>query len=280
MPTKKNPVPSITEKTAPPMARFFKVDPGKGHKRDLAPPEEASHYHIISRTYNDANLFTDEDKDAFHALIRQLSRFLGVEPLTSTILDNRFEILLRIPPRAKFCKKFEGSKGEENLIAHLHHLYSDAYREKLIRDIKDHRTAGLEENEAEIQKLLNSYRKRFCNLTPFVQEVKNRYSRWHNKKNNRRGTLWAERFESTLLETPKAIRDTAIQIELAAITEGLASHPKDYPWCGYAQALGGSKRARRGLCRITGHPIDNWKIKGTQKNTGATAYRKLIESAL
>ena len=124
---------------------------------------------------------------------------------------------------------------------------------------------GLEANEADIQKRLNSYRKRFCNLTAFVQETKNRYSRWFNKKNNRRGTLWSERFESTLLETPKTIREAALQIELTAVTEGLASHPKDYPWCGYAQALGGSKRARRGLCRITGHPIDNWKIKGTQK---------------
>jgi len=42
-------------------------------------------------------------------------------------------------------------------------------------------------------------------------------------------------------------------------------------WCGYAEALGGSRRAQRGLCKAIGKPVDGWQSAGA-----AAAYRCLL----
>ncbi|MBB5034831.1 hypothetical protein HNQ65_004439, partial [Prosthecobacter vanneervenii] len=46
-----------------------------------------------------------------------------------------------------------------------------------------------------------------------------------------------------------------------------------YRWCGYAEALGGSRRAQRGLCKALGKPVDGWKSAAA-----AEAYRCLLHT--
>jgi hypothetical protein len=48
--------------------------------------------------------------------------------------------------------------------------------------------------------------------------------------------------------------------------------PKDYRWTGYGEATGGSKRARRGLCKVMEAPLDSWDERRGQL-TPAEAYR-------
>jgi putative transposase len=90
-------------------------------------------------------------------------------------------------------------------------------------------------------------RKRFCDLSCFVKELKERFSRWFNKHHERRGTLWMERFKSVLVEDGEALRTMALSIDLNPVRAGLAKDPKDYRWTGYGEATGGNKRARRAL---------------------------------
>ena len=54
---------------------------------------------------------------------------------------------------------------------------------------------------------------------------------------------------------------------------GLVKDPKDYRWCGYAEALSGSRRAQRAMSKVTPKPVDCWESAG-----GAEAYRKLLYS--
>lgn len=49
--------------------------------------------------------------------------------------------------------------------------------------------------------------------------------------------------------------------------------PKDYRWCGYAEALSGNRRAQRAMSKVTAKPVDGWESAG-----GAEAYRKLLFS--
>jgi hypothetical protein len=44
----------------------------------------------------------------------------------------------------------------------------------------------------------------------------------------------------------------AAYIDLNAIRAGVADDPKDYRWCGYAEAVAGSPEARRGIGHILG----------------------------
>jgi hypothetical protein len=44
----------------------------------------------------------------------------------------------------------------------------------------------------------------------------------------------------------------AAYIDLNPVRAGMVSDPADYRWCGYAEAMAGKARARRGLVRIIG----------------------------
>jgi len=46
--------------------------------------------------------------------------------------------------------------------------------------------------------------------------------------------------------------------------------PEGYRWCGYVEALGGSKRARKALSRVLGVAMDSWE------KVGREAYRNLL----
>ena len=213
-------------------------------------------YHVMSRTAGGEMVFGEVEKEAFRRLMWRLAKFSGVEILTYALMGNHFHILVKVPERAKFLKRFQGEGGEERLLEHLSLLYSTAYITSLRLEIARVREAGREE---EVELILEAFRKRFCDLSCFVKELKERFSRWFNKHHQRRGTLWMDRFKSVLVEDGEALRTMALYIDLNPVRAGLVEDPKDYRWTGYGEATGGSKRARRGLCRVMEAPMDSWE---------------------
>ena len=226
-------------------------------------------YHVMSRTAGGEMVFGEVEKEAFRRLMWRMAKFSGAEILTYALMGNHFHILVKVPERAKFLKRFEGEGGEERLLEHLGLLYSKAYLASLRQEIARVREAG---REQEVHLILEAFRKRFCDLSCFVKELKERFSRWFNKHHDRRGTLWMDRFKSVLVEDGEALRTMALYIDLNPVRAGLVVDPKDYRWTGYGEASGGSKRARRGLCRVMEAPIDSWEEKRGGL-TPAEAYR-------
>jgi hypothetical protein len=64
----------------------------------------------------------------------------------------------------------------------------------------------------------------------------------------------------------------AAYIDLNPLRAGLCDDPKDYRWCGYAEAVAGSKRARRGLCRVLDRPLDSWDEPPTPSDLTASGW--------
>jgi len=270
-----------------------------GRCRVLGGEDGSFCYHVMSRTAGGDKLFGDEEKEGFRKVMRLMERFSGVQVLTYAVMDNHFHVLARVPARQRFLKRFENSEesrcylescrengwevggkngdggksieservflmdGEENLLEHLLILYTEAYVKQVRREIMSMRKKGQEED---IEKFLNKYKRRFCDLSLFVKEVKERFSRWFNKKNDRRGTLWMDRFKSVLVEDGEALRTISAYIDLNAVRAGMVEDPKDYRWCGYGEAVAGSKRARRGLCQVMEVTQDSWSSKGINQS--------------
>lgn len=234
-------------------------------------------YHVMSRTTGGDRLFGDVEKEAFVRIMRRLERFAGVEILTYAVMSNHFHLLLRVPEPEKFLRRFEGAGGELRLLEHLRLLYSKAFVTGLERELAEMRKQGM---AAEAEAVLDRFRSRFCNLPLFVKELKERFSRWFNKHHGRRGTLWMDRYKSVLVERGGAARTMACYIDLNAVRAGLVKDPKDYRWCGYGEAMGGSKRARRGLCRVLDRPIDSWnelpKKSAEGCGTASELYRRWL----
>ena len=140
-------------------------------------------------------------------------------------------------------------------MSHLSTVYSKAFLKQLHNELKSFRERGIED---EAEQLLPRFKDRFCDVSLFVKELKERFSCWFNKQNGRRGTLWMDRFKSVCVEGEVALAIMAGYIDLNPVRAGIGEDPMDYEWSGYGDAVGGSKRARRGLCKALNLPQDSW----------------------
>jgi putative transposase len=241
-----------------------------GRRRVLGKgPLESYCYHVMSRTCGGEVFFDDVEKEALRRVMWRMAEFSGIKIVTYCLMGNHFHLLAEVPHRATWLHRFEGPDGEAKLLDHLRILYSKTYTGLLREELADLRSRGM---ESLAQQKLEAIKRRFCDLSLFVKEVKERFSRWFNKRRGRKGTLWMDRFKSVLVEGKgEALRTMAAYIDLNPVRAGLVKDPKDYRWCGYAEALGGSRRAQRGLCKAIGKPVDGW-----ESASAAEAYRCIL----
>jgi putative transposase len=241
-----------------------------GRRRILGKgPLESYCYHVMSRTCGGEVFFDEVEKEALRRVLWRMAEFCGIKVVTYCLMGNHFHLLAEVPHRDTWLQRFDGPQGEAKLLEHLCILYSKTYVDLLRDELSDLRQRGL---ESLAQQKIEAIKKRFCELSLFVKEVKERFSRWFNKRRGRRGTLWMDRFKSVLVEGKgEALRTMAAYIDLNPVRAGLVKDPKDYRWCGYAEALGGNRRAQRGLCKAIGKPVDGWQTAGA-----AEAYRCIL----
>jgi len=85
-------------------------------------------------------------------------------------------------------------------------------------------------------------------VSEYMQEFKQRFSRWYNKTKRRYGTLWSKSFTSVMVEdSVPALRTMTACLDLNPVRAGIVKDPKDYRLCGYAAALAGAKAIRQGI---------------------------------
>jgi hypothetical protein len=126
--------------------------------------------------------------------------------------------------------------------------------------------AGGDEADVIRRKLLA----RMSDVSEFMKAVKQRFSVWYNRSHKRYGTLWAERFKSVLVEGEgNPLQTMAAYIDLNPVRAGLAEDPKDYRFCGYAEAVAGLKEAKSGLIHI-------WSDHGAKRNDSALRAHRLL----
>ena len=260
----------INAKTAPyPAARSW----SGGRRRIVGKgPLESYTYHVMSRTCGGEVFFDDVEKEALRRLLWKMAEFSGVRLVTYCIMGNHFHALVEVPKREIWLQRFAGDGGEEKLFEHLRTLYSKEFVGLLKQELEELRRLGMD--TLALAKL-EAIKKRFCDLSTFVKEVKERFSRWFNKRRGRKGTLWMDRYKSVMVEGKgEPLHTMAAYIDLNPVRAGLVEDPKDYRWCGYAEAVSGSRRAQRGLSKVTAKPVDGWEQAG-----GADAYRCLLYSS-
>jgi len=244
-----------------------------GRRRILGKgPLESYTYHVMSRTCGGEVLFDDVEKEALRRLLWKMAEFSGVRLVTYCIMGNHFHALVEVPKREIWLERFSGPGGENKLFDHLRTLYSREFVGLLKQEIEELRRLGM---DTLALARLEAIKKRFCDLSIFVKEVKERFSRWFNKRRGRKGTLWMDRYKSVMVEGKgEPLHTMAAYIDLNPVRAGLVEDPKDYRWCGYAEAVSGSRRAQRGLSKVTAKPVDGWEQSG-----GAEAYRCLLFSS-
>lgn len=191
----------------------------------------AAIYHCMSRTVDGQPYFQDREKEVLRKMISQVADFSGVEVLTYCVMSNHFHVLVRI------CPEREVSDAE--LVRRFKVLYPKPtdFQPATAADIERVLAAG---GEAADQ-VRAQFLARMGDVSQFMKTLKQRFSMWFNKSHDRYGPVWADRFKSVLVEGKGfALQTVAAYIDLNPVRAGLAGDPKDYRFCGYAEAVAGN----------------------------------------
>jgi REP element-mobilizing transposase RayT len=164
---------------------------------------EKTVYHVMSRTALDQFPFKDVDKDQFVKIIKKFTEINFADELGFCIMGNQFHLLVQMIPDTHFTdkeikKRFEKMYGNEI-------FFND--------------------------KLIPEYRAKWSSISKYVQEIKQTFSRYFNKKYKRRGTLWGERFKSVIVEKGETLVNCLAYIDLNPLRAGLVKRPEEYRWC-------------------------------------------------
>jgi putative transposase len=227
-------------------------------------PDTHSFYHCISRVVEGRFIFAlchgrSVEAEKFIAMMRGQEAFSGVRVLGYVVMANHFHLVCEVPePR---------DLSQSEVLERIGALYG----RRRVRGLKK-QLARLSEQPggAELcHRLLEPFRKRMNDISIFMKELKGRFAQWYNRRHGRYGALWAERFKSVLLEGGQAVAAIVAYIDLNSVRAGLCEDPKEYRYCGYAEALAkGTAAAMEGMRIILGLP------QTTSPEQIAAEYRK------
>jgi len=163
---------------------------------------EKAVYHVMSRTALDGFPLKNVEKDFMLDLIKRLSAFYFSEILGFCLMDNHFHLLVKMIPENHFTdeqiqKRFEAFYGENRDFAEGQIPY---WREKL------------------------------ANLSEFVREIKVGFARYYNRRHNRRGYFWGDRFKSVIIDKGETLVNCLAYIDLNPLRAGIVDRPEDYRW--------------------------------------------------
>lgn len=252
---------------------------GMRRSRWLAPWKDSlvkpAIYHCVSRVVDRRFVFGDAEREQFRIYLRMYENFSGCRILSYCIMSNHFHVLLEVPPIP------QGGLTDEELLKRLRAIYSDAVVTLAEKELADAREKNL---DAVATAIHARYTYRMHDLSQFMKTVLQRMTRWYNLSNQRKGTLWEERYKSVIVESGVAARMMAAYIDLNPVRAGMVKDPAEYRWSSYGEAVGGGakgngKKAREGLVRAcmshkgAGFEAEKWKEV-------ARVYRKLLGMAL
>lgn len=203
--------------------------------------EGASYYHCMSRIVDKQMLLDSREKERFRKIIRKVAAFSGVEVLTYALMNNHIHLLLLVPERP-------ADIPEDEVLNRIEILY-DGERKKAVAEKL--RQLHEEKLEKEAAALLYSYTYRMYDLSQFMKMTMQRFTMSYNRRHDRRGHLWEQRFKSILVEgKPDALATMAAYIDLNPVRAGIVKDPGKYRFCGYGEAVAGVKTAREGMQHI------------------------------
>ena len=175
-------------------------------------------YHIISRINRDRVKFDDVEKEYFYNLMTVFASGFFVRIHAFCIMGNHFHIM------ATGLDREAKEAGKDELFGR----YRLMYGRKANPPVGSTKTYGYfqVDKDGGIERL----RARLGSISRFVQELKQTFSVWYNRRHDLRGHLWHDRFKGVILDKGEAQLLCSAYIDLNPMRANLVKRPEDYRW--------------------------------------------------
>lgn len=199
--------------------------------------KEEAYYHCISRTAGGDWLLGDREKEVLRKQLWEVAEYCGIEIITYALMSNHYHILAKVPLRREL--------SDTELLGRFRALNVNRKppQERQLQAVE----IDMKANGELAQRWRQRQLRQMFDVSQFNKLLKQRFTVWYNATHNRFGTLWASRFKSVLVEKGEALLKVAAYVDGNALRAGLVTDPKNYRFCGYAEAVAGNAKARRGL---------------------------------
>jgi len=167
--------------------------------------DEPAVYHVMSRTALDGFVLGDVEKEYLFNLIKRLSTIYFAEVLGFCLMGNHFHLVVRM------------HTGDEYSDEEIKKRFKSYYGENTKREL----------GKGQIPYL----REKWGNISEYVKEIKQSFSRFYNKLHHRRGFFWSERFKSVIVDNGDTLINCLAYIDLNPIRAGIVNRPEEYRWC-------------------------------------------------
>jgi REP element-mobilizing transposase RayT len=196
------------------------------------------YYHLCARITGakDDYLFGDVDKEKGMKIVTDLSRLFFIEPISMCWMGNHWHLVV--------YSSVERPSNKE--VAERYNSYYEDNHLKLDPDNNPEKCTQMGEQ--------------LCDISFFMRQIHQKFTYYINRTHNRRGTLWAERFKSTILEGRDALWSCVKYIELNPLRAGLVSEPANYRFSTWGNYCGSGK-----------HIFENNFINHMRKSLGEIA---------
>jgi REP element-mobilizing transposase RayT len=168
---------------------------------------EIGWYHLCARVAGWLNWFPFEDRIARQKLLETIRKYLAVyccDAAAFCLMGNHYHLVVRFLP-------FRILPPEE-LDRRARLLYRDP--DQVLRS----------------RRQWQRFNRRIFDVSEFMRNVQQSYTKWYNRRYQRRGALWGERFKSVILGEEASILETLLYVELNPVRAGQVQRPEDWQW--------------------------------------------------
>ena len=74
------------------------------------------------------------------------------------------------------------------------------------------------------------FRQKLSSLSEFMREIKVGFARYYNRRHDRRGYFWGDRFKSVIVDKGETLVNCLAYIDLNPLRAGIVDRPEDYRW--------------------------------------------------
>ena len=164
--------------------------------------DEQAVYHVMSRTALPEFPLGAVENDFLLGLIKRFSKLYFTEILGFCLMGNHFHLLVKMIPESDF--------SDEDIKKRCKGFYGD--------------DLCFPEGQ------MPYFRTKLASLSEFMRDIKVNFTRYYNRRHNRRGYFWGDRFKSVIVDKGETLVNCLAYIDLNPLRAGIVKRPEEYRW--------------------------------------------------